>query len=107
MQAHGLTTNHFLVGSSRIPTVAHYGSLMFILSVKSAGLEPDLWRLKARIMFRGDDMSAVFEELYASSPSYLAGLTTLVAFGLLDGHPCTMPDASRAYVQAALQSKDS
>ena len=30
--------------------------LMIILSVKSSELSPDQWRLKARIVFRGDDI---------------------------------------------------
>ena len=79
---------------------------MIILSVKGSELSPDQWRLKARIVFRGDDirdqsgMSAVFEELFASSPSSLEGLNTAVAFGLLESHGVTTSDAVRAYTQA-------
>ena len=69
-----------------------------ILSVKGPELDPDLWKLKARIVFRGDSVrdnhgaSAIFEELYASSPASLEGLKA-VAFGLLEGNGCTTSDA--------------
>ena len=62
-------------------------------------------------MFRGDDirdqsgMSAVFEALFASSPSSLEGLNTAVAFGLLESHGVTTSDAVRAYTQAKLNTK--
>ena len=91
--------------------MVHFGNLMIILSVKSSELSPDQWRLKARIVFRGDDirdqsgMSAVFEELFASSPSSLEGLNTAVAFGLLESHGVTTSDAVRAYTQAKLNTK--
>ena len=48
----------------------HFGSPMVIVSVKGAELSPDSWKLKARIVFRGDNirdecgMSTVFDELY-------------------------------------------
>ena len=78
-----------LAWATRTSNVIHFGNLMIILSVKGSELSPDQWQLKARIVFRGDDirdqsgMSAVFEELFASSPSSLEGLNTAVAFGLL------------------------
>ena len=101
-----------LAWATRTSNVIHIGSLMVILSVKGAELDPDLWKLKARIVFRGDSVrgnhgaSAIFEELYASSPASLEGLNTVVAFGLLEGNGCATSDAVRAYVQAALKSKN-
>ena len=71
----------------------------------------DQWRLKARIVFRGDDirdqsgMSAVFEELFASSASSIERLNTAVAFGLLESHGTTTSGAVRAYTQALLKTK--
>ena len=98
--------------ASRTSNVIHIGSLMVILSVKGAELDPDLWKLKARIIVRGDSVhdnhgaSAIFEELCASSPASLEGLNTVVAFEFLEGNGCTTSDAVRAYVQAALKSKN-
>ena len=83
---------------------------MAIVSVKGAELSPDSWKLKARIVFRGDNirdecrMSAVFDELYSSSPSSLEGLNTTIAFGLLDSHGVSVSDAIKAYVQSVLKS---
>ena len=83
---------------------------MVIVSVKGAELNPDSWKLKARIVFRGDNirdecgMSAVFDELYSSSPSSLEGLNTTIAFGLLDSHGVSVSDAIKAYVQRELKS---
>ena len=78
--------------SRRTSNSVHFGSLMVIVSVKGAELSPDSWKLKARIVFRGENirdeggMSAVFDELYSGSPSSLEGLNTTIAFGLLDSH---------------------
>ena len=97
--------------ATRTSNVVHFGNLMVILSVKGSELSSDQWRLKARIVFRGDDirdqsgMSAVFEELFASSPSSLEGLNTAVAFGLIGSHCVTTSDAVRAYTQALLKTR--
>ena len=83
---------------------------MVIVSVKGAELSPDSWKLKHRLVFRGDNIrdefgiSAVFDELYSSSPSSLEGLNTTIAFGLLDSHGESMSDAIKAYVQSELKS---
>ena len=83
---------------------------MVLVSVKGAELSPDPWKLKARIVFKGDNirdecgMSAVFDELYSSSPSSLEGLSTTIAFGLLDFHGFSVSDAIKAYVQSELNS---
>ncbi|CAE6955300.1 GIP [Symbiodinium natans] len=101
-----------LAWARRTSNVIHFGNLMVIMSVKGAELEPDSWKLKARIVFRGDDirdqtgMSAVFEELFASAPSSLEGLNTVIGFGLLESHGVTTSDAIKAYTQAALKSKN-
>ena len=106
-----ISKSDVLAWASRTSNVVHFGNLMIILSVKGSELSPDQWRLKARIVFRGDDirdqsgMSAVFEELFASSPSSLEGLNTAVAFGLPESHGVTTSDAVRAYTQAKLKTK--
>ena len=101
-----------LAWSRRTSNSVHFGSLIVIVSVKRAELTPDSWKLKARIVFRGDNirdacgMSAVFDELYSSSPSSLEGLNTtiIIAFGLLDSHGVSVSDAIKAYVQSELKS---
>ena len=99
-----------LAWSRRTSNSAHFGSLMVLVSAKGAELSPDSWKLKARIVFRGDNMrdeygmSAVFDELYSSSPSSLEGLNTTIAFGLLDSHGVSVSDAIKAYVQSELKS---
>ena len=108
-----ISESDVLAWASRTSNVVHFENLMIILSVKGSELSPDQWRLQARIVFRGDDirdqsgMSAVFEELFASSPSYIEGLNTAVAFGLLESHGVTTSDAVRAYTQAKLKTKHS
>ena len=90
----------------RTSNSVQFGSLMVIVSVKGAELSPDSWKLKARIVFRGDNipdecgMSAVVGELelYSSSPSSLEGLSTTIVFGLLDSHGVSVSDAIKAYV---------
>ena len=82
---------------------------MVLVSVKGAELSPDSWKLKARIVFRGDNirdecgMSAVLDELYSSAPSSLEGLNITIAFGLLDSHGVSVSDAIKAYVQNELK----
>ena len=104
------STADVLAWSRRTSNSVHFGSLMVIVSVKGAELSPDSWKLKARIVFRGDNirdecgMSAVFDELYFSSPSSLEGLNITTAFGLLDSHGVSVSDAIKAYVQSELKS---
>ena len=83
---------------------------MVIISVKGAELSPDSCKLKARTVFRGDNirdecgMSAVYHELYCSSPSSWESLNITIAFGLLDLHGVSVSDAIKAYVQSELKS---
>ena len=86
--------------ATRTSNVVHFGNLMVILSVKGSELSSDQWRLKPRIVFRGDDirdqsgMSAAFEELFASSPSTQLwrlvlnrmALLLVMLFGLIPRH---------------------
>ena len=94
-----------LAWSRRASNSVHFGSLMVIVSVKWAEMTPDAWKV-----FRGNNfcdecsMSAVFEELYSSSPPPLEGLNTAIAFGLLESHGVSVSDAIKAYVQSELKS---
>ena len=99
-----------LAWSRRTSNSVHFGSIMVIVSVKGTELSPASWKLKARIAFGGDNirdecgMSAVFDELYSSSPTSLEGLNATIAFGMLDSHGVSVSDAIKAYVQSELKS---
>ena len=74
----------------------HVGRLMTILSVKHWEV-PELRRLKARIIFRGDDIRdqdnnlAVLQEAKVN-PSGLAGINANLAYGSLKGHTSSQSD---------------
>ena len=92
-------------------TTVHFGALMIIMSIKGFERNPECWKLKCRIVFRGDAVvdqtghSAVFEILSASTPSSLAGLNSVIAYSLLKGNKCSTSDAVKAFVQAELTGK--
>ena len=83
---------------------------MVIVSVKGAELSPDSWKLKARIVFRGDNirdecgMSAVFYELYTLALRHPWKVSKLPSFGSLDSHGVSVSDAIKAYDQSELKS---
>ena len=86
----------------------HVGRLMTILSVKHWET-PSLRRLKARVVFRGDDIRdqennlAVLQEAKVN-PSGLAGINANLAYGCLKGHKTTQSDVVRAYTQSDLNT---
>ena len=77
----------------------YVGRLMIILSVKYWEV-PELRRLKARIVFRGDDIRdqdknlAVLQEAKVN-PSGLAGINANLAYGSLKGHTSSQSDVVR------------
>ena len=79
----------------------HVGRLMTIFSVKYWEV-PELRRLKARIVFRGDDIRdqannlAVLQE-GKINPSGLAGINVNLAYGSLKGHTSSQNDVVRVY----------
>ena len=82
-----------------------------IVSVKGAELSPDSWKLKARIIFRGYNsisdewgISAVFDELFSSSPSSLEALNTSISICLLDSHGMSILDVIKAYLQSEFKN---
>ena len=88
----------------------HFGSLMTIVSIKGFEKEVSDWKIKARIVFRGDNvrdsdgLSAVFQELQASAPSSISGLNSVMCYAMLPGHTCTTSDCIRAYIQCVLKT---
>ncbi len=86
----------------------HLASLMTIVSIKGSEKDPGEWRVKARIVFRGDaardqgGLNAIFQNL---APSSIAGLNTVMAFSMLQGNSCSTSDCVRAYIQSHLKTK--
>ena len=89
----------------------HFGALMVIVSIKGYEKNPAEWKIKARIVFRGDavkdqgGLSAIFQDLAASAPSSIAALNTVIAFSMIEGNTCSTSDCVRAYFQSALGTK--
>ena len=90
-------------------TPLNIGRVMTILSIKHWET-PELRKLKARIVFRGDDIRdqdnnlAVLQELKVN-PSGLTGINFNLAYGAMKGHKTTQSDVVRAYTQSYLQTK--
>eukprot|EP00435_Cladocopium_sp_Y103_P075165 s9_g54.t1 len=67
----------------------HFRSLMVIVSIKGFEKQPDDWKIKARVVFRGDavrdqdGLAATFQELQASAPSSIAGLNVVMAYSMI------------------------
>ena len=87
----------------------HIRRLMTILSAKHWET-PELRRLKARIVFRGDDIRdqdnniAVLQEAKVN-PSGLAGINANLAYGCMKGNCATQSDVVRAYTQSNLNTQ--
>jgi hypothetical protein len=85
------------------------GRLMTILSIKHFET-PELRKLKARIVFRGDQIVdeannlAILQELKVN-PSGLTGINFNLAYGALPNHDTTQSDVVRAYTQSYLNTK--
>lgn len=90
-------------------TLVNVGRLMTILSVKNHE-SPSLRKLKARIVFRGDDIRtqdntlAVLQEAKVN-PTGLVGLNANLAFGCCKGCKSTQSDVIKAYTQSYLQTQ--
>ena len=88
----------------------HMGDLLTLCSIKYAECDPEMWKHKGRICFRGDNVRdelgamAVFQQLSAS-PTTVHTANSTVAYGSLPGHSCEAADAIRAYIQSLLKSK--
>lgn len=95
----------------RHPGTTHFGSLMVIVSIKGYEKDPSAWKVKARVVFRGDNvrdqdgLAATFQELHASAPSSIAGLNVVMAYSMIGSNVCTTSDCVRAYIQCLLKSK--
>ena len=84
------------------------GRLMTILSIKHAE-SPELRKLKARIVFRGDQIVdennniAILQELKVN-PSGITAINFNLSYGALPGHKSTQSDVVRAYTQSILRT---
>ena len=82
---------------------------MTILSIKHFET-PELRKLKARIVFRGDDIRdesnnlAILQELKVN-PTGLIGINFNLAYGAQKGHKTTQSDVVKAYTQSDLNTK--
>ena len=90
-------------------TLVNVGRLMTILSVKNHE-SPSLRKLKARIVFRGDDIRtqdntlAVLQEAKVN-PTGLVGLNANLAYGCCKGCKSSQSDVIKAYTQSYLQTQ--
>ncbi|CAE7029195.1 GIP [Symbiodinium natans] len=85
------------------------GRLMTILSIKHFET-PELRKLKARIVFRGDDIRdeannlAILQELKVN-PTGIVGINFNLAYGAIKGHCSSQSDVVKAYTQSDLNTK--
>lgn len=87
----------------------HIGRIMTILSIKDFE-SPELRKLKARVVFRGDnirDQEGNLAVLLDSKicPSGMSSISVNLAFGAIKGHKTTQSDVARAYLQSMLGTK--
>ena len=87
----------------------HIGRIMTILSIKHFE-SPELRKLKARIVFRGDnirDNDGNLAVLFDSKvcPSGMSSINANLAFGAMVGNKTTQSDVVRAYLQSYLGTK--
>ena len=82
---------------------------MTIMSWKRAE-NPDLKKLKARIVFRGDNVRdecgeyAICQEIRVT-PTAISGVNLNLMYGCLKDHMTTQSDVIKAYVQSWLQTQ--
>ena len=85
------------------------GRLMTILSIKLYEI-PELRKLKARIVFRGDDIRdeannlAILQELKVN-PTSITGINFNLAYGAAKGHKTTQSDVVKPYTQSDLNTR--
>ena len=90
-------------------TPLNIGRLMTILSTKHFET-PALRKLKARIVFRGDDIRdeannlAILQELKVN-PTGISGINFNLAYGAMKGHQTSQSDVVKAYTQSDLNTR--
>jgi hypothetical protein len=87
----------------------HIGRIMTILSIKHFE-SPELRKLKARVVFCGDDIRDQEGNLAVLldskiCPSGMSSINVNLAFGAIKGHITTQSDVVRAYLQSVLGTK--
>jgi len=106
-----VTDKHILLAKTRGDgSRIHLGDLLTLCSIKFSERQPEFWKFKGRICFRGDNVkdetgaAAVFQDLNAA-PTAIQAVNANMAYGCFPGNKSTTCDAVRAYVQALLKSK--
>ena len=90
-------------------TPLNIGRLMTILSIKHWET-PALRKLKARIVFRGDDIRdeannlAILQELKVN-PTGISGINFNLAYGAMKGNKSSQSDVIKAYTQSDLNTR--
>jgi hypothetical protein len=92
--------------------LVHLGRVFAIMSVKGSELSPEMQKVKARLVFSGDNVSTnVWQQLaefadLGSSPASMAAYRTAVALGCAPGMAVQQADAEAAYIQSMLSGTD-
>ena len=85
--------------------------LLTLCGIKHWELEPEHWRWKGRIVYRGD---RVFDEHHnwllfdetSTTPTSLVALNVALWYACLPGHSASCSDAIQAFLQSALDDSD-
>ena len=91
-------------------TTIHVAEIMPICHIKGAELEESQQKLRGRLVFRGDEChdaygeKAIYREV-KSLPATVHSINIVIFYGLQQGHKVEIADATKAYLQAPLQSE--
>ena len=103
-----ISRDDLIARSKKSKKSINIGRLMTILSIKNYE-DPSLRKLKARVVFRGDDIRtedntlAVIQESKVN-PTGLVGLNANLMFGCCPGNHSSQSDVVRAYTQSYLNT---
>ena len=103
-----ISRDDLIARSKKSKKSINIGRLMTILSIKNYEV-PSLRKLKARVVFRGDDIRtedntlAVLQESKVN-PTGLVGLNANLMFGCCPGNHSSQSDVVRAYTQSYLKT---
>lgn len=77
---------------------------MVIVSIKGFEKSIDEWKVKARVVFRGDavrdqdGLTAIFQELHVSAPSSITGLNVVMVYFIIGKNLCIISDWICIYI---------
>lgn len=85
--------------------------LLTLCGIKHYELEPERWKYKGRIVYRGDrirdsDGNVLLFEETATTPTMIIALQITLWFGMLQHHKTTCSDAVQAFLQSWLDEND-